>query len=241
MRNLFLSFLVLSCSSLKRDFSILEFGVADLPKHFTSLNVLVDVAYNMFLSDFVLVVIKDIGSREELDLINNRVAFGSFENAYFIRQNGRSSIGILSKEKVKIQVLDFIEGFYECRLGVVVDFMFKDHHYGIVIFNFDEKLADNLDISIVDDQITYLNYRYENLLFVLDKRELSILDMVIRNGCFNLVYDSTNPMHIINTIDDRVYANFSAQISLHALSYVILSYLYDNFYIDSLPKRILIK
>ncbi|AAX17255.1 hypothetical protein BH0758 [Borrelia hermsii DAH] len=240
LKNLFLSFLMLSCSLSKRDFSILEFGVTSFPKNFISLNTLVDVAYNMFFSDFDLVLIKDL-SKEELDLINNKVSFASFKNAYFIRQNNNSSIGILAKEKIKIQILDFIEGFYEYRLGVVVDFIFKDRHYGIVVFNFDEDIADNLDIAIVDEQITYLNHRYENLLFILDKRELSVLDIVIRNGYFSLIYDSINPMHIINTIDDRVYSNFVAQIFLHSLDYVILSYLYDNFYINNFPKSIVIK
>ncbi|AHH12787.1 Hypothetical protein BHO_0900014 [Borrelia hermsii YBT] len=240
LKNLFLSFLVFSCSLSKRDFSILEFGVTSFPKNFTSLNTLVDVAYNMLFSDFDLVFIKDL-SKEELDLINNKVSFASFKNAYFIRQNNNSSIGILAKEKIKIQILDFIEGLYEYRLGVVVDFIFKDRHYGIVVFNFDEDIADNLDIVIVDEQITYLNHRYENLLFILDKRELSVLDIVIRNGYFSLIYDSINPMHIINTIDDRVYSNFVAQIFLHSLDYVILSYLYDNFYINNFPKSIVIK
>ncbi|AHH09165.1 Hypothetical protein BPA_0128600 [Borrelia parkeri SLO] len=241
LKNLFLSLLVLSCSFPRRNFSILEFGITSFPKNFTSLDTLVDVAYNMFLSGFDLVIIKNLGNKEELDLVNNRVSFGSFKNTYFIRQNNRSSISILAKEKIKIQILDFIEGLYEFRLGVVIDFMFKDHHYGIVVFNFDEEIANNLDIFILNDQITYLNYRYKNLLFILGKHELGMLDIIIRNGYFSLIYDSINPLHIINTIDDRVYSNFSAQISLHSLIYVILSYLYDDFYINSFPKSILIK
>lgn len=80
--------------------------------------------------------------------------------------------------------------------------MFKDHYYGIVVFNFDEEIANNLDIFILDDQITYLNYRYENLLFILGKREFGMLDVIIRNGYFSLIYDSINPLYIINTIDD---------------------------------------
>ncbi|BDU62576.1 hypothetical protein BOFE_01160 [Candidatus Borrelia fainii] len=219
----------------------MEFGITSLPKNFISLDTLVDVAYNMFLSDFDLVIIKNLDNKEELDLVNNRVSFGSFKNSYFIRQNNASSIGILAKEKIKIQILGFIEGFYECRLGVVVDFMFKDHHYGIVIFNFDEEIANNVDICILDDQITYLNYRYKNLLFILGKRELGMVDIIIKNGYFSLIYNSINPLHIVNTIDDRVYSNFSAQISFRSLIYVVLSCLYDDFYINNFPKSILIK
>ncbi|QFP41622.1 hypothetical protein F9Y90_00445 [Borrelia miyamotoi] len=237
LKNLFLSFLVFSCDSVKSDFSILEFSVINS----IALNSLVDIAYNMILPDFDLVIIKNMSNKEELDLINNKVSFGSFENAYFIRQNNISSISILAKEDIKIQVLDFVKGFYQYRLGVLIDFIFKDYQYAIVIFNFDETIADDLDVSIIDEQVTYLSYRYDNLLFILDKYELSILDILIKNGFFSLIYDSINPIHIINTIDNRVYSKFSAQISLHSLVYVILSYLHNNFYIDSFPKSILIK
>lgn len=241
LKNLFLSLLALSCSIPKRNFSILEFGVTSLSKNSTSLNTLVDVAYNIFLSDFDLVIIKNLRNKEELNLVNNKVAFGSFENAYFIRQNNNSSISILAKEKIEIKILDFIKGLYEYRLGMVVDFVFNNFHYGIVVFNFDEEIVDNLDIAIVGEQITYLSFRYKNLLFILDKSELSILDMVIKNGYFSLIYNAINPMHIINAIDDRVYSNFSAQVSLHSLIYVVLSYLYDNLYINNFPKSILIE
>ncbi|WP_051374040.1 hypothetical protein [Borrelia persica] len=241
LRNLFLSLLVLSCSFSKRNFNILEFSVANFPKNLVSLNLLVDIAYNLFCSDFDLVIIKNLSNKEELDLVNNKVAFGDFQNAYFIRQNDILSIGLLAKEKIKIQILELIEGFYEYRLGVVVDFMFKDRNYGIVVFNFDEKIADNLDIAIINEQIKYLSRRYENLLFILNKSELVLLNMIIRNGFFNLLYHSTSPFHIINVIDSKFCSNFAAQISLHSLMYVILSYLYDNFYIDGFPKSILIE
>ncbi|WP_242400569.1 hypothetical protein [Borrelia crocidurae] len=182
MRNLFFSLLVLSCSFPKRDFSILEFSVINFQKNLISINALVDIAYNLSFFDFDVVIVKNLKNKEELDLINNKVAFGDFQNAYFIGQNDILSISILSKEKIKIQILDLIEGFYAFRLGVVVDFVFKDRHYGIVIFNFDEKIANNLDIDLVNDQVKYLSYRYENLLFILDKSELILLDMIIKNG-----------------------------------------------------------
>ncbi|ETZ18958.1 hypothetical protein BDCR2A_00931 [Borrelia duttonii CR2A] len=241
LRNLFLSLLVLSCSFPKRDFSILEFSVINFQKNLISINALVDIAYNLSFFDFDLVIVKNLKNKEELDLINNKVAFGDFQNAYFIGQNDILSISILSKEKIKIQILDLIEGFYACRLGVVVDFVFKDRHYGIVIFNFDEKIANNLDIDLVNEQIKYLSYRYENLLFILDKSELILLDMIIKNGFFNLIYNSINPFYIINAISSKVYSNFVAQISIHSLRYVVLSYLYNNFYMSGLPKSILIK
>ncbi|WP_255571090.1 hypothetical protein [Borrelia sp. HM] len=243
MKNLFLSFslLVFSCNYVKSDFSILEFSITNVPNDSASLDLLVDVAYNMILPNFDLVIIKNLTNKEDLDLINNRVSFGNLKNAYFIRQNNNSSISILSKENIKITVLDFVKGFYQYRLGVIIDFIFKDCQYAIVVFNFDEEIYDNLDFSIVDDQIKYLNCRYDNLLFILYKDELSLLDILIKNGFFSLIYDSINPIHIINTIDSRVYSKFSAQISFRSLIYVILSYLYNDFYIDSFPKSILIK
>ncbi|WP_238614520.1 hypothetical protein [Borrelia turcica] len=241
MKNLFLSLLILSCSSPKTEFSILEFSVGNLNQNFASLNSLLDVAYNVFLSDFDLVIIKNLNSQEELDLVNNRVSFGSFKNSYFIGQNKNYSIGVLAKESVKIKILSFVEGFYEQRLGIVIDFKFKGSHYGIVIFNFNDEISNNLDISIVDDQVAYLNSQYENLIFILDKAELIILNVIVRKGFFILLQDSINPMSIINNVNYRIYSNFIAQISLHSLLYVLLSYLNDEFYLDNFPKNIVIK
>ncbi len=241
LKNFFLSILILGCRLPKTDFSILEFSVVSPSQHITSLNSLLDASYNFFLSDFDLVIIKNLNNKEELDLINNKVSFGSFKNAYFISQNKRYSISILAKEMVRVQILSYIEGLYDQRLGVVVDFAFKGHNYGIVIFNFSEEISADLDISIVEDQIAYLNYKYENLLFILNKLELVLLDVVIRSGFFSLVHDSMSQMHIINNINYRVYSNFQAQISLYTLIYVLLSYLYDSSSIDNFPKSIIIK
>ena len=244
LNNLFLSFilLVFSCNYVKSDFSILEFSITNnMFNDFASLDLLVDIAYNMMLPNFDLVIIKNLNDKEDLDLINNRVSFGIFKNAYFIRQNNNSSISVLSKENIKIRILDFVKGFHQYRLGVLIAFIFKDHQYAIVVFNFDEEIAGNLDFSIVDDQIRYLHCRYDTLFFILYKYELSLLDILIKNGFFSLVYDSINPIHIINAIDSRVYSKFSALISLHSLIYVILSYLYNDFCMDSFPKSILIK
>ena len=68
-----------------------------------------------------------------------------------------------------------------------------------------------------------------------------MLNVIVKKGFFILIQDSINPMSIINNVNYRIYSNFIAQISLHSLLYVLLSYLNDEFYLDNFPKSIVIK
>ncbi|UGQ17534.1 hypothetical protein [Borrelia sp. RT1S] len=239
MRNLLLSFLILSCSSSKTEFSILEFSVANFDRNLASLNSLLDAAYSVFLSNFDLVIVKNLDSHEELDLINNRVSFGNFKMSYFVRQSNGYSISVLAKESVKVKILSFVEGIYLQKLGVVVDFVFKGNRYGIVVFNLNDEIMSDLDVF--SGQITYLNSQYENLIFILDKAELIMLDIIVKKGFFSLVQDSIDPIPIINNVNYRLYSNFIANVSFHSLFYFLLSYLNDESYLDSFPKSIVIK
>ncbi|WKC58293.1 hypothetical protein [Borrelia sp. P9F1] len=241
MRNLLLSFLILSCNSSQTEFSILEFSVASFDRNLDSLNLLLDTAYNVSLSDFDLVIVKNLNSHKELDLINNRVSFGNFKMSHFIRQSNRYSISVLAKESVKVKILGFVEGSYAQKLGVVVDFIFKNNRYGIVVFNLNDEIINDLDISGFNGQIAYLNSQYENLIFILDRVELIMLDTIVRKGFFSLVQDSKDPMPIINNVNYRIYSNFTAYVSLHSLLYVLLSFLNDESYLDGFPKGIVIK
>ncbi|UER67901.1 hypothetical protein LKV13_03880 [Borrelia sp. BU AG58] len=241
MRSLLISLLILSCRTSRTEFSILEFSVASFDQNLAALNSLLDVSYNVFLSDFDLVILKNLNGQEELDLINNRVSFGNFKKAYFISQNKRYSISVLAKETVRVKILSFVEGFYGQKIGVVVDFIFKGNNYGVVIFNFSDEVINNLDISVVDGQIAYLNSQYENLVFILDKTELVILDIIVKKGFFSLIQDSSIPIHIINIVNYMVYSNFVAHLSPHYLFYTLLSYLNDEFHLDNFPKSIVIK
>ena len=103
LKNLFLSLLILSCSSPKTKFSILEFSVGSLNQNFASLNSLLDVAYNVFLSDFDLVIIKNLNSQEELNLINNRVSFGSLRIHILLVKTRTIPLVFLLKNRLRLR------------------------------------------------------------------------------------------------------------------------------------------
>ncbi len=64
----------------------MELKVANLDLNDNSSQELLDSAYNILNQSFDLIIIKNLENKNILDLINNRVLFGTFKNAYFIDQ-----------------------------------------------------------------------------------------------------------------------------------------------------------
>lgn len=167
LKSLFLlSVLFFSCNFVDIDFSILELKIANLDLNDNSSQELLDSAYNILNQSFDLIVIKNLENKNILDLINNRVLFGTFKNAYFIDQGKGLSVSILSKRKINIKVLSAMQDYDDLKLGLLVDFKFKDNRYGIVIYNLSNDFIKNSTSLRINEQILYLKAQIDKLMFI---------------------------------------------------------------------------
>ncbi len=241
LKSLFLlSVLFFSCNFVDIDFSILELKVANLDLNDNSSQELLDSAYNILNQSFDLIVIKNLENKNILDLINNRVLFGTFKNAYFIDQGKGLSVSILSKRKINIKVLSAMQDYDDLKLGLLVDFKFKDNRYGIVIYNLSNDFIKNPTSLRINEQILYLKAQIDKLMFILDESEFIIFDLLIKNGFFSLINDSNNISMLANKINFRVFSNFFARASLYSFMFVIADYLYSNYAVENFPQKIVI-
>ncbi len=241
LKSLFLlSVLFVSCNFIDIDFSVLEFKVADFNLNDNSFQELLDSAYNILDQSFDLIIIKNLENKNVLDLINNRVLFGTFKNAYFIDQGKGLSVSILSKRKINIKVLSVVQDYDNLKLGLLVDFKFKDKHYGIVIYNLSNDFIKHSASLQISEQILYLKVQMDKLMFILDESEFFIFDLLIKNGFFSLINDSNNISMLANKIDFRVFSNFFARVSLYSFMFAIADYLHNNYSIENFPQKIVI-
>ncbi len=240
-KSLFLlSVLFFSCNFVDIDFSILELKVANLNLSNNSSQELLDSAYNILNQSFDLIIIKNLKNKDVLDLINNRVLFRTFKNAYFINQGEGLSVSILSKRKINIKVLSVMQDYDYLKLGLFVNFEFKGNNYGIVIYNLSNDFIKNSASLQISEQILYLKSQMDKLMFILDESEFVIFDLLIKNGFFSLINDSSNISMLANKIDFRVFSNFFAKVSLYSFMFVIVDYLYSNYVIENFPQKIVI-
>ncbi|MGF7101335.1 hypothetical protein HNP70_000321 [Borreliella kurtenbachii] len=241
MKSLFLlNVLFFSCNFVDTDFSVLELKVANFNLNDDSSQGLLDSAYNILSQSFDLIIIKNLENKNVLDLINNRVLFGTFKNAYFIDQGKELSVSILSKHKINIKVLSVMQNSCDLKLGLLVDFKFKSNHYGIVIYNLSKDFIKNPASLQINEQILYLKAQIDKLIFILDESEFVIFDLLIKNGFFSLINDSNNVSMLANKIDFRVFSNFFARVSLYSFMFVIADYLHSNYVIENFPQKIVI-
>ncbi|WNY69978.1 hypothetical protein [Borreliella andersonii] len=241
MKSLFpLSVLFFSCNVVGTDFSVLELKVANSNLNDDFFQGLLDSAYNILNQSFDLIVIKNLENKNVLDLINNRVLFRTFKNAYFIDRGRGLSVSILSRHKINIKVLSVMQDFCDLKLRLLVDFKFKNNHYGIVIYNLSKDFIKSLTNLQVSEQILYLKAQINKLMFVLDESEFVIFDLLIKNGFFSLINDSSNISMLANKIDFRVLSKFFARVSLYSFMFVILDYLHSNYVIENFPQKIVI-
>ncbi|MBB6207600.1 hypothetical protein [Borreliella lanei] len=241
MKSLFLlSVLFFSCNFVDTDFSVLELKVANFNLNDNSSQGLLDSAYNILNQSFDLIIIKNLENKNVLDLINNRVLFGTFKNAYFIDQENELSVSILSKRRINIKVLSVMRDSCDVKLGLLVDFKFKGNHYGIVIYNLSNDFIKNPASLQISEQILYLKAQIDKLMFILDGSEFVIFDLLIKNGFFSLINDSDNISMLANKIDFRVFSNFFARVSLNSFMFVIADYLHSNYFIENFPQKIVI-
>ncbi len=241
LKSLFLlSVLFFSCNFVNIDFSVLELKVASFNLNDNFSQELLDSAYNILNQSFDLIIIKNLEDKNVLDLINNRLLFRTFKNAYFIDQGKGLSVSILSKRKIKIKVLSVIQDYDDLKLGLLVDFKFKDNRYGIVIYNLSNDFIKNPTSLQISEQILYLKDQMDKLMFILDKSEFVIIDLLINNGFFSLINDSNNVSMLSNKIDFRVFSNFFARVSLYSFMFVITDYLHNNYSIENFPQKIVI-
>ncbi len=241
LKSLFLlSVLFFSCNFVDIDFSVLELKVANLDLNDNSSQELLDSAYNILNQSFDLIIIKNLENKNILDLINNRVLFRTFKNAYFIDQGKGLSVSILSKRKINIKVLSVMQDYDDLKLGLLVDFKFKDNCYGIVIYNLSNDFIKNSTSLQINEQILYLKTQVDKLMFILDESEFIIFDLLIKNGFFSLINDSNNISMLANKINFRVFSNFFARVSLYSFMFVIADYLYSNYAVENFPQKIVI-
>ncbi len=241
LKSLFLlSVLFFSCNFVDINFSVLELKVANFNLSNNSSQELLDSAYNILNQRFDLIIIKNLENKNVLDLINNRVLFGTFKNAYFIDQGKGLSVSILSKRKINIKVLSVIQDYDDLKLGLLVDFNFKGNHYGIVIYNLSNDFIKNPTSLQISEQILYLKAQIDKLMFILDESEFIIFDLLIKNGFFSLINDSNNISMLANKIDFRVFSNFFARVSLYSFMFVIADYLHSHYVIENFPQKIVI-
>lgn len=241
LKSLFLlSVLFFSCNFVDINFSVLELKVANFNLNNNFSQDLVDSAYNILNQGFDLIIIKNLENKNILDLINNRVLFGTFKNAYFINQGEGLSISILSKRKINIKVLSVMQDYDDLKLGLLVDFKFKDSRYGIVIYNLSNNFIKNPTSLQISEQILYLKTQMDKLMFILDESEFVIFDLLIKNGFFSLINDSNNISMLANKIDFRVFSKFFARVSLYSFMFVITDYLHGNYAIENFPQKIVI-
>ncbi|WPM06284.1 hypothetical protein QIA41_00445 [Borreliella sinica] len=222
------------------DFIVLELKVANFNLNDYSSQELLDSAYNILNQSFDLIIIKNLENKNVLDLINNRVLFGTFKNAYFIDQGKGLSISILSKRKINIKVLSAMQDYDDLKLGLLVDFTFKDNRYGIVIYNLSNDFINNFTSLQINDQISYLKAQMNKLMFILDESEFIIFDLLIKNKFFSLINDSSEISMLTNKIDFKVFSNFFARVSLCSFMFVIMDYLHSNYIIENFPQKIVI-
>lgn len=134
LKSLFLlSVLFFSCNFVDIDFSVLELKVANLDLNDNSSQELLDSAYNILNQSFDLIIIKNLENKNILDLINNRVLFGTFKNAYFIDQGKGLSVSILSKRKINIKVLSVMQDYDDLKLGLYSNYSVENFPQKIVI------------------------------------------------------------------------------------------------------------
>ncbi|AJA90660.1 hypothetical protein OY14_03795 [Borreliella chilensis] len=218
----------------------MEFKAANFNLNDNSSQELLDSAYNILNQSFDLIVIKNLENKHVLDLINNRVLFGAFKNAYFIDQGKGFSIGILSKRKINIKVLSVMQDYDDLKLGLFVNFKFKDNHYGLVIYNLNNDFIKNPPSLQINEQILHLKAQIDKLMFILDGSEFVIFDVLSKNGFFSLIHDSSNISMLANKIDFRVFSNFFASVSLYSFMFIITDYLHSNYAIENFPQKIVI-
>ncbi|WKC88510.1 hypothetical protein [Borreliella japonica] len=218
----------------------MELKVANFNLNDNSSQELLDSVYNILNSSFDLIIIKNLENKNVLDLINNRVLFGTFKNAYFIDQGKELSISILSKCEINIKVLSIMQDYGDLKIGLLVDFKFKDNRHGIVIYNLNNDFIGNSISLQINEQILYLKAQMDKLMFILDESEFVIFDLLIKNGFFNLINDSSNISMLANKINFRVFSNFFAKVSLCSFIFVIIDYLHSNHTIENFPQKIVI-
>lgn len=241
LKSLFpLSVLFFSCNVVDTDFSVLEFKVANFNLNDDFSQGLLDSAYNILNRSFDLIIIKNLKNKNVLDLINNRVLFRAFKNAYFIDQGSGLSVSILSKRKINIKVLSVMQDSCDLKLGLLVDFKFENNHYGIVIYNLSKDFIKSIANLQISEQILYLKAQMDKLMFILDESEFVIFDLLIKNGFFSLINDSNYTSMLANKIDFRVFSNFFARVSLYSFMFVIVDYLHSNYVVENFPQKIVI-
>ncbi|WKC81157.1 hypothetical protein [Borreliella tanukii] len=218
----------------------MELKVANFNLNDNSFQELLDSAYNILDQSFDLIIIKNLENKNVLDLINNRVLFGTFKNAYFIDQGKGLSVSILSKRKINIKVLSVMQDCEDLKLGLLVDFKFKDKRHGIVVYNLSNDFINNTISLQISEQILYLKAKVDKLMFILDESEFVIFDLLIKNGFFSLINDSNNISMLANKIDFRVFSNFFARVSLYSFMFAIADYLHSNYTIENFPQKIVI-
>ncbi|WKC80243.1 hypothetical protein [Borreliella tanukii] len=218
----------------------MELKVANFNLNDNSFQELLDSAYNILDQSFDLIIIKNLENKNVLDLINNRVLFGTFKNAYFIDQGKGLSVSILSKRKINIKVLSVMQDCEDLKLGLLVDFKFKDKRHGIVVYNLSNDFINNTTSLQISEQILYLKAKVDKLMFLLDESEFVIFDLLIKNGFFSLINDSNNISMLANKIDFRVFSNFFARVSLYSFMFAIADYLHSNYTIENFPQKIVI-
>ncbi|WKC82072.1 hypothetical protein QIA27_04345 [Borreliella tanukii] len=218
----------------------MELKVANFNLNDNSFQELLDSAYNILDQSFDLIIIKNLENKNVLDLINNRVLFGTFKNAYFIDQGKGLSVSILSKRKINIKVLSVMQDCEDLKLGLLVDFKFKDKRHGIVVYNLSNNFINNTISLQISEQILYLKAKVDKLMFILDESEFVIFDLLIKNGFFSLINDSNNISMLANKIDFRVFSNFFARVSLYSFMFAIADYLHSNYTIENFPQKIVI-
>nr|WP_267924385.1 hypothetical protein [Borreliella garinii] len=202
----------------------MELKVANLDLNDNSSQELLDSAYNILNQSFDLIIIKNLENKNILDLINNRVLFGTFKNAYFIDQ-GKGRV---------------MQDYDDLKLGLLVDFKFKDNCYGIVIYNLSNDFIKNSTSLQINEQILYLKTQIDKLMFILDESEFIIFDLLIKNEFFSLINDSNNISMLANKINFRVFSNFFARVSLYSFMFVITDYLYSNYSVENFPQKVVI-
>ncbi|WKD01175.1 hypothetical protein QIA01_03815 [Borreliella americana] len=218
----------------------MELKIANFNLNDDSYQGLLDSAYNILNQSFDLIIIKNLENKNVLDLINNRVLFRTFKNAYFIDQGRGLSVSILSRRKINIKVLSVMQDSCDLKLGLLVDFDFENNHYGIVIYNLSKDFIKSFTSLQIGEQILYLKAQMDKLMFILDETEFVIFDLLIKNGFFSLINDSNDISMLANKIDFRVFSSFFAKVSLYSFMFVILDYLHSNYVIENFPQRIVI-
>ncbi len=133
-----------------------------------------------------------------------------------------------------------MQDYDDLKLGLLVDFKFKDNRYGIVIYNLSNNFIKNPTSLQINEQILYLKAQIDKLMFILDEFEFIIFDLLIKNGFFSLINDSNNISMLANKINFRVFSNFFARVSLYSFMLVIADYLYSNYAVENFPQKIVI-